>query len=146
MKGHKIKKTESPLISSLMIIGGNNWNPDDCTNKVGLKPENIWRQPEQYIINGKRRIEWIIGFRKKEFYDTNDALLFLFDMIWEHKEKIKSFVNEQKLDLSIICNITIWKDRPLYSFSSEALKKLAWFECELVIDIFDYSEENEIND
>lgn len=130
----------SPLISSLMIIGGYDWDPESCTRKIGLKPEKIWRQSDRHVIDGKRRIEWIIGFRKKEFYDTNEALLKLIDMVWEDREVIKNYVIMHNLDLSIVCNITIWKDRPVYSLAPEVLKKLAWFECELVFDIYDYSE------
>ena len=137
---------DAAQLSAFMTISGFNWDPNDCTRTIGLEPSEIRRRPERMVRDGKRLIAWSIGFRRKEFDDTNDALSELMSMVWGHREEIKSFVRNQELEISFECNVTIWKNRPLYCLGPEVLGKLAWFECEFVLDIFDYSEDGENED
>lgn len=133
---------QRPQISAFMTITGFDWDAEECADGIGIEPFQILRQPAA-MVRGKRWVKFMVGFRRRHFDDTHDALLELMGMIWERREAIRSFVSAHDLELSFACNITIWKDRPLYRLGPEALEKLAWFEKDLVLDIFDYSEGSE---
>jgi len=139
------QNSPSPQISVWLGIWGHNLNPDECSKYIGIKATETRRQPDYFVKNNNPRIGWYIGFRRREFDDTSDAINELMDTIWERRDKIKSLVKEHGFDLSIACNITIWEDRPLYSLRPEIIKKLAYFECEVLFDIFDYSEDHEVD-
>ena len=44
--------------------------------------------------------------------------------------------------ISVVCYITIWRDRPVYDLSRKVVKKLAEIEAEFGIDLYDYSEDD----
>jgi hypothetical protein len=60
-------------------------------------------------------------------------------MVWPHREKVRSFAREHNLSITLVCNVTIFDDRPVYELKPDTMEKLAWFGAEFGLDIFDYS-------
>lgn len=136
----------APKFSVFINVGSTNWNPEECTRAVGLQPSQVWRQPDNMVRGGQRRSEWSYGFEKRSFYVLDEALGALLDEVWDYREEIRRFGAQDGFDLAITCTVTISKDRPEYTVSARVLGKLAWFECELGLDVFDYSEDRDDED
>ncbi|MGC1274229.1 MAG: DUF4279 domain-containing protein [Planctomycetaceae bacterium] len=133
--------TSTPRISCYFRIGGHDFDPATVTGALGLDPDTIWHKREGLKYRTDiPSIVWSIGFTKQPFYSTSDALEELFLKIWPARVRIRDFLAESGLEGLFTCNITISEDRPLYELTPSVIEKLAFFGCEFLMDIFDYSE------
>jgi len=82
---------------------------------------------------------WKCGFRDKNFYSINDAVEEVLSLIWDKREKIKTYVDKQGHHSSVSVSVKIYEDRPVYDLSSETIYRLAELGCSVDLDLFDYS-------
>lgn len=134
----------SPQISAFFNVSGLDWDPQECTDATNLQATKVWNQPERLVSGGKRRSEWSVGFRRRDFDNVNDAIAEVLNLVWDRRTDLKEFADQRGYSLSVTCHVTIWKERPEFSLSAEVIRRLAWFGCEFLMDIFDYSDDSAV--
>ena len=111
-----------------------------CTEAFGIEPTEVWRQRHDHVRKSLHTTDcWAVGLKRQPFYSTDDAVRKVLEIVWPLKDKIRNFVREQNLTVTLVCNVTIFGDRPVYGLGADTIEKLAWLEAEFGLDIFDYS-------
>ncbi len=132
----------APSLSTHFVISGRDFDPDQCSEALGLKPSNVWRQKLEHLRarDDLANTEWQIGFNKRPLYSVNEAVIEVLDLIWLARDRIRVFISESDLKAALVCSVTIQADRPEYCLSPVAMEKLAALNCEFCLDIYDYSD------
>lgn len=119
------------------------FNPDEITDKLGLKPLSIARQGEEYFV-GPWKVRKIWEFNHWDYElktKTNDFIGDTIDKFF--KETIIPRLNDIK-EISQKCRITrliivqyyYTSHNPGYGFEKEQIKVLAEINAEVDIDIY----------
>ena len=134
--------TVAPLLTTDFCISGWDFDPAICTTALGMEPSQVWRQTNKYILGQTRlpNICWSVGFTKRPLYSVSEAVDEVLDVIWSKRESIKQFSISEEFQVSIVCNVTIEDDRPVYDLSLKTIQCLAELGCDFCLDIFDYSD------
>ncbi len=134
--------SESPLITVRFVIGGRDFDPNDVSRAIGLEPTRVWHATHKAVINDTRfnTVSWCIGYEKLPLYSTDEAVKQVLKLIWPHREPIGRYLRHGKVSATLVCNVTIWEDRPVYELSADTMQRLSALGCEFVLDIFDYSD------
>ena len=135
-------KDAAPHLSTHFIISGRDFDPEKCSEALGLRPSNIWRQRLEHLRarDDLADTEWQIGFDKRQLYSLDEAVLEVLELIWPARDRIRAFLSGSDLKATLTCSVTIQVDRPEYCLSPTAMKKLTALHCEFCLDIFDYSD------
>lgn len=127
-----------PRITTQLTLSGDNLDVEECTKVLGLQPTAVGRAKVR--VPGAGGAWWAFGFEKREHYSTDDAVKELLVVIGPHKSAILNFVASHDVRLSLVCNVTITDERPVYELTKEVLAELASWGSDFIMDIFDYSE------
>jgi Domain of unknown function (DUF4279) len=130
----------APQISAWLTVTGVQLDPDDCTRQVGMTPTRIWYQPEHLVGKPGQLRAWSVGFERQPFDSLDQAVVALLSMVWAARQPLRDYVAAKHYEMSVTCNVTIWQDRPEYILTAKTLRQLAELECEIGLDIFDYSQ------
>lgn len=134
----------SPRITSSFIIGGECLDLDLCSAFIGLTPTQTSADARalpaavREIAAKVGKPYWRIDLKRELSYDTNDGLSRLLEIIWPRRNEINEFVSRANLTSAFLSSVSIFYDRPVYSASSETIKKIAYLGAEWSLDIFDY--------
>lgn len=131
-----------PRISSILWIEGDELDPNLCTQELGLQPMEIGIKGQ--MLPGRRwpvpHSFWRIGFSKQPSASIDQELHKLLDLVWPARERIKHLIETSAVSCSFVSNVTIEHDAPLLHLNPDTLSRLAFFQVEFGIDIFDFSE------
>ena len=132
---------EAPLIEASFIISGEGFDPHACAAKFGLEPTEVTVRGEPRP--GKRpnapSTSWSIDIRRRA-YSIDEVVKEVLDTLWSRRESIKDFTQSASLKITFNSNVKIFAERPLYCLSPATLERMAYFQAEFCLDIFDLSE------
>lgn len=130
-----------PTIDMSLVLSGADLDTDECSDQLGLHPTRIWRPRRRLVRQGvleDRRV-WYFGIRNQLYVSIDDSLSALFEVVFPRREAIARYARRKGLTTSLVCNVTIHRDRALLELSRENLTKMTALEADFSLDIFDYS-------
>lgn len=119
------------------------FNPDEITNKFGLKPLSIARQGEDYFV-GKRKVKktwkfnhWDFELKTKSNEFMGETINEFFKTVIEPRlDLIKEVSDRSKITRLIIIQYYYSGCNPGYVFEKEQIKILASINAEIDMDIY----------
>jgi len=131
---------EAPLIASAFVVSGKDFDPHCCTTAFGLRPTEVTVRGE--LRPGKRprapSNSWYIEVQR-DAYSIDDVLKEVLDIVWPKREAIKVFTESASLRTTFVVDVKIYCERPEYSLSPATIERMAYFQAEFGLDIFDMS-------
>jgi len=133
--------SDSALITVKFCLSGKDLDFDQINSVLGLTPTGTWSPKPELSVRGLDKSDWYFGVTKKAFESTNDAVQHVLDSLWGHRKGIKKLLlSNTHIEASMIVNVTINVNRPVYDFELDTMNKLTELNCSLLLDIFDYSD------
>lgn len=131
-----------PTIEVSLVISGARFDTDECSDQVGLHSTRTWKPRRRLVKQGvlADAQEWHFGIRNQIHASIDDSLSKLFEIVFPHREAVIRYVRYRGLEISLVCNVTIHKERALLQLSRENLAKLVALEADFLLDVFDYSD------
>jgi len=129
----------SSNISAHLVVSSDDLDFAACTAAVGIEPTKTWTGKIDSPLVSKK--QWSIGFNRRQFDGVDEALDALLDMTAGHEGRFREFAESSGCRLSVVCAVTIWKDRPVYEITQAQIRWLAGMGARFLLDIFDYSED-----
>ncbi len=71
---------------------------------------------------------------------TDDGLRRLLERLWPRREQVRQLLRETGWKAMFGTTVTITEARPVYELSGDTIQRLAFFEAEYTLDVFDFSE------
>jgi len=130
-----------PLIETGFFVSGEDFDPHSCTPAFGVTPTAV-------SIRGQSRLgrrppvatsSWCLKV-ERQCYSIDDGLRDLLNQIWPHRDAIKRFLETHSPKITFTSHVKIFSERPLYCLSPATLERMAHFNAEFCLDIFDVSE------
>ncbi|MFW5804201.1 MAG: DUF4279 domain-containing protein [bacterium] len=123
-------------------------DPDEITNKLGLKPLSIAKQGEDYYL-GKSKVKKTWEFNHWDYEiktETNnfigETITDFFKTIIEPRlNKIKEISSKSRITRLIVVQYYYTNCNPGYAFEKEQVKILSDINAEIDIDIYCLSED-----
>lgn len=133
------------LITSSFFIEGEDLDLEACTRELGLQPTRVVSAAikGRWLPSGKANVvkpQWVVERKDQPSDDVNDELMKLLDLLWPRREAVIGWLKRTGHDAGFTTSVNIFNDRPLYCLSPKTLKRLAYFNVEWGLDIFDYSD------
>jgi hypothetical protein len=133
--------SDSALITVKFCLSGKDLDFDQINSALGLTATGMWNPKPELSARGLDKSDWYFGVTKKAFESTNDAVQHVLDTLWGHRKEIKKLLlSNTHIEASMIVNVTINVNRPVYDFELDTMNKLTELDCSLHLDIFDYSD------
>lgn len=135
-------QSKAPRISSYLYISGRDFDPQACSAFIGLQPTEIWRQKREELKQREDlpNVSWNIGHEPIEGYSVSDAVDEVLDLVWPARERLRTFLQGQNIEVGIACTVAIHADRPIYDLSASTIRRLAELSCKFTLDVIDYTE------
>lgn len=134
-----------PLITNFFTITGKDLNIQECTRFLGLQPTETGETIQKGTsVDGRTHFRdafWSIEFTKEPSWEIEEGLIKILDILWPRRECVTAFLSTTGHSALFGTNVSIYASRPLYVLSPQTLSRMAFFETEWGLDIFDYSEE-----
>jgi len=129
-----------PLIRTMIYISGDTLEHEVLTELFGFPPTEIGTKGK-LKANGRTSHNETFWKYSKDIYEysVSDAILILLSELLSNKERLNEYVNTYGLEVSVICNVTITEDRPVYQIEKDVVNMLSSIGAEFLMDIFDYS-------
>lgn len=130
-----------PRTNACIVITGDALDPEACTRFLGVIPTEIG-------VKGTSRPDrrppvpetfWSLDQRGLRLYSTDEVVALVLQPIWPVRDQLRQFVAEHDLKVTVVVNVTINEERPVYELSTETMRKLVEIGAEFALDIFDYS-------
>ena len=133
---------DAPQISAWLVLSGNDFDSNACTDTIGLQPTSVWRQAHEHLRDRTDldNMSWSYGYETRRGYDIDEVIQELLNDVRPCAASITQFSLQNKLKVSVTCNVTINSDRPLYKLSPNSMQGISELNAEFLMDIFDYSE------
>lgn len=130
-----------PLISTYFTVDGEGFDPLAFTELVGLTPTEVHTKRrvtgtlvdsgEPYVLHPS----WWLKRTKEPRYSTDEGLRAVLDVLWPKRALIHEVVKRQGLKAQFGTTVTIEEDSPEFSVESDTLKRLAFFDCDYLLDV-----------
>ncbi len=135
-----------PRITTFFVIEGEGVVPAECTARIGLeatssRAESVRR--ETLVPSGEPHIlppYWRLELTKEALDSTDDGLRNLLERLCPRREQVRELLRETGWKAMFGTTVTITEARPVYELSGDTIQRLAFFEAEYTLDVFDYSE------
>lgn len=129
-----------PLIKASLVVSGEELNLDEASAMLGLQPTRTVRKgdPRPGPLPPWPESSWVFKVQRSSF-DLDEVLGELLEIAWGRREIIRALTGHPGIEASFGASITIYENRPLYVLSPLTLKRLAYFDAEFGLDIYDYS-------
>jgi hypothetical protein len=148
-----IQKTDSEINRNFVILRfiDFNFNPDEITEKLGLKPHSIAREGEEYFV-GLQKFRKVWEFNDWDYelkIENNDFIgdtidQFFSEIIIPRLNEIKEISQKCRITRLIIIQYYYKSHNPGCVFEKEQIKILAEINAEVDIDIYClYEDEDE---
>jgi hypothetical protein len=141
---------ESPEIRTYFWIGGDNLNPEEFTQVIGISPTDsgVKGTPSPHPTlreQGKTTpwTFWKINLNENS-YNTDEVIQKLLSRVWHRRDAILEYVRSKPgVEVGVLIAISIYDDRPVYELSRDTIGKLAYLGCDFAIDdIYDHRNES----
>lgn len=131
----------TPLLRTMIYISGEAFDLKTLNELLTISSTDNGIKGQEKA-NGKSVYRETFWKYSKDIYEysINDALKEVLLEIIPQKNQLNEFVQTNQLEVSLICNVTIREDRPLYQLESDVIQMLSSINAEFLMDIFDYSE------
>jgi hypothetical protein len=125
----------------MVYINGDNFDPTALSHILQITPSEIGIKND---LKPNKRSVYTESFwkycKESNFYSVDEAVTALLRSIESKSHTLRTFVADHTLEMAIICNVTIYEDRPVYELGRGTIQKLANLNAEFIMDIFDYSD------
>ncbi len=134
-------KSAPPLISTYFAVSGPSWDPEELTRVVQIAPTEVQKESRvrgTLFPSGEPNVvppTWWLSFYQEPLFSIDEGLQRLLDLVWPKREIIKSYVSDHDLDAQFGTNVTITRERPLYSLEPPTLERLSYFGYRYMLDI-----------
>lgn len=134
-----------PLISAALYVEGWHLDAVEFSHLVGLSATSFSAEAPHrgtWLPSGQpnlRKPFWCYELSKRPSLGVDDVVANLLAELWPQRRTLREAIERQRLEAGFPVNVTIFKERPVYSLSPVTLKRLAYFKVEFLLDIFDYS-------
>jgi hypothetical protein len=131
--------TDIPTITTVLSIGGHQFNPDELTSLIGVEPTKIWNQEHEWIKSSHpdfETIAWEHELEKQRRWSLGEAIGELLNVIWSKKDEIKLFMLQYQLTMHVDCRPFGDASRIEYNIQSEVMMKMAFFGASLSLAVY----------
>ncbi len=128
-----------PTITTVLRIGGHEFNPDELTSLVGIEPTKIWYQKHEWIKLSHpyfNTISWVYELKKQRKWSLGEAIDEILDVFWKKKDEINLFLLENRLGMEIRCRPYGDASTIEYIIQPEVLRKMAFFGASLSLAVY----------
>ncbi|HEX5418756.1 MAG TPA: DUF4279 domain-containing protein [Gammaproteobacteria bacterium] len=141
-------QADAPQITAHFFISGRDFDPAAVTSVLGVDPSEVWRQERRELIARPDlpTVCWKHGFKKKPFVSIDDAVAEVLEAIWPLRDRVQQWLASNATQAGIECSVSIYNERPIYELSATTISKLSDLRCEFVLDIFDYSHDDDADE
>ncbi len=132
-----------PRITTFFAIGGEAVVPAECTARIGLEATDSCAESVRrgtLVPSGEphfRHPFWCLELTKEALDSTDDGLRRLLERLWPRRERVRELLRETGWKAMFGSTVTINEARPVYELSADTIRRLAFFEVEYGLDIFD---------
>jgi len=136
-----VGEDQRPLISTFFAVSGQDFAPDEFSNRVGIKPTRIQptaRRTGTIADTGEPFVlfpTWWIKRTKVPSLSTDEGLRNLLNEIWPKRAIIKELISGNSLDANFGTIVTVVELHPLYSIEPPTLERLAFFGYRWLLDV-----------
>jgi len=132
---------KDPLIAAAFIISGSGFDPHTCAGVFGLEPTAVTVRGEQRPGRRPRAptTSWCVEVRRHA-QSIDEVLAEVLDTIWPRRDAIKDLTQSASLRITFTVHVKVFAERPMYCLSPATVERIAHFEGEFCLDIFDLSE------
>jgi hypothetical protein len=133
--------SKAPIISTKFCIEGEELDPSEFTQIVGVQPNRTGKKgelsPNPMAAKIGVRIPqtfWCIEVERNS-YSMDEGIQAVLAQIWPHREKILEYVKGRpSLEMGVNTTIHMDEDRPVYEISLDSIKKLAELGCPFMLN------------
>ncbi|MFK8004069.1 MAG: DUF4279 domain-containing protein [Polyangiales bacterium] len=124
-------------ISASLNLCGGAFDFEHCSKAIGVAATSTWTRKIEH--DAIPEASWSIGFDKRPYDCVDVAVSAVLEQVEGLEERVRAYAKAQALEVSLSCDVFIYKQRPLYSLSPATMKRLSELHAEFRLDIFDYS-------
>lgn len=118
-------KRPPPYIETRFEVAGEELEPDELTNLVGIQATASAAKPNRFW-----RMEVV-----RDSYSTDEGIQEILDLIWGRREALRDYIRARpSVKSHFILVVKIIYYRPVYELSVDTLRKLAYLECDFQIE------------
>jgi hypothetical protein len=128
-----------PRLTTVLSIGGHQFEPDDFTSLVGVKPSKVWTQKHEWIKLTHPDFDivgWFYELKEQRKWSLGEAIGEVLDVVWSKKEQVGRFLSDNGLTMHIRCRPFGDASVLEYIIQPEAMKKLAFFGASLSLAVY----------
>ena len=116
---------------------------DEITRILGLQPTTTWRRGDRIprTTMARKQNGWRLDSPAMPAGDFEEQFNVLLKVVMPHSEKFKNLPPQSEVELS--CVIYVYDQRPVISFSADAVRCLASIGATIDVDYYDLTEESE---
>src|ERR1700761_3787719 len=141
-----VPPSDMATVNTLFEISGEDFDPDWCTEALGLVPTRCWRKGDlrgRYARVPSPLSRWGIESGASPARNVEDGLRIMLDTVWPVRDRLRRMREEWRAPLEVGC-ASIVKVRshhaqaPQVQLSAESLERLADLDLEYCPDIYDF--------
>jgi hypothetical protein len=129
----------TPSLTTVLSIGGQEFNPNELTALVGIEPTKVWTQQREWIrlsAPDMNTIEWRYELEKQRKWSLGEAIDEILDVVWSKKEGICQFLSERRLRMHIHCRPFGDASVLEYVIQPEVITRMAFFGASLSLAVY----------
>src|SRR5437016_1711412 len=129
--------SENPEVSSALILTGQDFDPSDITDRLGLEPTTKWRAGDQIgkSLLRRKHTGWLLR-RGPEFrFDLDQQLRELLDSISPATPKLLELSSRLRLDVEISCVAYVDDTAPSFHLTKDDLGQIRTMGAEVDLDV-----------
>lgn len=126
-------------IEATLCVAKKDFEFDSVTEALGIEPSDQWVQKHDHLKGTDLDYKsWQLSTGK---VDSDSVSLVVEDLLVkvQGKEQVLKSLTESGFALTVVCSITIFKERPVYDLSKEAVAKIAEIGADFSMDLYDFS-------
>lgn len=129
---------DTKILASI-VFTGDDFDPEEITSYIGLKPSKIWYKGEKIQNSAIKRKKngWLLSTGREISLDLDIQIREITDSIKPHISKIIEICQKFNLETELSCAIYIEDDKiPSIHFEKDILKIISDLKAEIDIDIY----------
>ncbi len=127
----------APTIQAELLVGGRDWQPEDCSAATGMTPSSIWRQPRPELRerNELYTDAWSVMSRKLALYEIDPLVNEVLDYVWKDRVSLVEFALARDLTISVVCDVLVIRDQPILELRGCTVHRLGELNASFSIDL-----------
>lgn len=130
------------ICSSITVTGGD-FDPEEVTNALGIKPTKTWRvgDPIQNTLLKRKHNGWSFATPRQESLDLGKQIRELLRELEPKFSSIAALRERVGLDVEVSCAVYIYGETPSMHLDRETLSMVERLGAEIDFDLYVYVEE-----